>query len=297
MSCVGCEAIFYTGEISLFTFGAPNLWKVGWDIDEDSDFSPVGEAALQTATGQKVVAPKGSGQSFSSHWFDPESSASDEFMTSPYGFRFNKNTPADHSAGEPDVITVAPLRYSVNLVDGVCSPSGGYCITGASCRALIELTFQITNTIIDDDGITKLPNAQQPASAAVSDPNVEAQNIQISYGTGFGASRTATDGLGRATDDLAWNHHRTQIMTVTFFIEPEACGQAASWNTNLADWTLFFTGYTMETLDQNDQHPDGDWYMAVYCEPCQLPTQPGGGPGGLGSQGGGKNQNPNSINS
>ena len=295
MSCVGCQAIFSVGLIDLFGFGNPIMWKIGWDDEEPEDTSGLVDPALEAATGEKGLIFQSSGESFSSAWVNPQEAAGGYLAgIDASGFRFTKDTPADHSAGEPDQITVVPLRYVVNLVDGVCSGSGSSCTTSSSCRALVELVLEITSTIQDDDGIKKLPNAQQPASAAVSDPNVEAQNIQISYSSGFGTYRDVVDPLGEGTDSGLWQHHVTQTMTVSFFIEPAECGEAAAWETNLADWTLLFTGYTMQTADQNDKHPDSDWFMSCYCLPCVQ-----GGPitGGLGSQGGGKNQNPSSINS
>lgn len=316
MSCTGCEATFVIGDIDAVEgptiYGSLRIPGGGGFGDEQK------YEKLAEATGQEFwTSSYESTVNLSEPWVTPEIAqggkagnaaleaeqlpeddddlpGSDRFPGLQRGWRFTKNTPAAVDEGEPQEIYVHPLRYRVTLVDGVCSGTAASCTTGSSCRGLISIDLEITCSITSSEGISKFPLMRNPTSAGVHDPNAEAQNIQISYGTGFGSYRSTINPRGEVADGIPFYYNTTREMTVTFFIEPTGCGEAASWNSNLNDWLLFFDGYTMQSDDELHVE-DGTFFMAIWCDQCQPIVPPAGGDENPGSQGGGKNFNQSSI--
>lgn len=312
MSCTGCEAAVVVGSADFAEF--PKLWRIGYDEPEELDLYSQGEALAEkvnaaASVGVATPTPQGSvsKKNVSSAWYDPVAAqggkAAEQSLELRSGWRFTPNTPPAEDSNDPTDITVVPLRYRVTLVNGTCSGSGATCSTGSACRGLFEIDLEVTSTkrtvAWPDEGLESFPTPKTPTSAGVSDPNAEAQNIQITYGSGVGYNRQlGTDPRGTNPyvddEDTYWHNNVTKVMTVSFFIEPSACGEAACWTSNLEDWLMHFDGYTMQT-DDLGHVPDVSFFMAIYCDPCKPVSKPGGGDEGNGSQGGGKNYNQSSI--
>lgn len=309
MSCTGCEASVTIGNINYGEF--PKLWRIGYDAPDPDHWAFYGletmEAVQEAAGGEAVTGGAVSTTNVSSAWYDPVAAqggqAAHESLGVRHGWRFTANTPPAQDSNDPSEIYVVPLRYRVTLVDGTCSGSGASCSTGAACRGLFEIDLEISSTkrtlFWPDEGLNSFPTPKTPTSAGIADPNVEAQNIQITYSSGVGYNRNLLEdprgsNMHADEEDAYWYNNVTKEMKVSFYIEPSACGEAASWNSNLADWLMHFDGYTMQS-DDYSHVIDESFYMAILCQKCQPVTKPGNDEGNPGSQGGGKNFNQSSI--
>jgi len=220
-----------------------------------------------------------------------------------HGWHFQPS--GDTAEGDPSDIYVIPLSLSQTATNGACSGLAPNCATGSQCGSVIVWAFEIWSCIKSKKPPQTKPTAKQPQTFSVTDPQVATSSVSTSIGAGFGlAGPLINDPRGDALDD-AEDYMYCTVQTLELTVQLEAdCGDLNIWKSKLGDWGVSFAGYSLQTSSSSDLHPsdgsDGFAFM-VYCKPCKPVVQPGGGGGGggannnTGTQGGGKNQNINSI--
>ena len=314
MTCTGCESEGLY-QMSLEGIDGPDVLLYDMlvpDVPQFDDANPQLQKVLESATLPAGVDP----------WVQSHIpfAATQSFGTQPssgaaslpgvagaqelrHGWHFQPS--GDTAEGDPSDIYVIPLSLSQTATNGACSGLAPNCATGSQCGSVIVWAFEIWSCIESKKPPQTKPTAKQPQTFSITDPQVATSSVSTSIGSGFGlAGPLINDPRGDALDD-AEDYMYCTVQTLELTVQLEAdCGDINIWKSKLGDWGVSFAGYSLQTSSSSDLHPSDDregFAFMVYCKPCKPVVQPGGGGGGggannnTGTQGGGKNQNINSI--
>jgi len=148
--------------------------------------------------------------------------------------------------------------------------------------------FEI-HSVINAPERAKKPDPQEPSTFTPTDPNGVTSNVSTTTSaSGFYVSTTDPRGAPLTSPAQAYISTSTVELSVT--ITSTGCGKWGIWETNFRDWVVQFAGFTQQA-DSRGNVPDDSMYWGVYCEKCKPHVLPANN----GAQGGGKNQNINSI--
>lgn len=228
------------------------------------------------------------------------------YGSSRNGWKFTPDAEPDIDAGDPTEVYILPLSIAKTAVNGSCSTATlPDCTGGSPCSTTIVWAFEIWSVIRSQpaDGIGKSKvTPVTPTTFSISDPNGATSGATFSIGNFDPQTyQDLQDPRGDLGSDADVFSLRRQEATLNLALNPDACGEAAWWESDMRNWTVAITGYTMQTerevspgvFEADPQHVEaGTFVIGAYCARCYGPMivpDPGGG------QGGGKNQNINSI--
>lgn len=321
MSCTGCEHAGVVITQKRLADELPPLW-VDECIDLRNEARPVTgdqilvftqfmtattEAGYAVGTGESTFLTFESTGVFSTQ-ADPQGSyaSGQGYSNSRNGWKFTPDAEPDIDAGDPTEVYILPMSLTKTAANGSCSTATAPdCTGGSPCTTAISWFFEIWSVIRTQpaDGIGKRKvNPVAPTGFTISDPNNATSGATFSIGSFDPATyQDLVDPRGDLGGDADVFSLRRQEAHLTFSLNPDACGEAAWWESDMRDWAVSITGYTMQTqrevapgvFEDDPKHVEaGTFVIGAYCATCVGTLKI---PGGGGGQGGGKNQNINSI--
>lgn len=320
MSCTGCEHGGVLITQKEFDSGAPR-WvdnctdlrnEVEQQITPDqllaqNEFSEVAAEAGYQVGYWATFIPFHSSGIFSTQK-DPQAAyaSGQGYGSQRNGWKFTPDAEPDIDAGDPTEVYILPMSLTKTAANGSCSSATAPdCTGGSPCTTAMSWFFEIWSVIRTQsaDGMGKRKvTPVSPTGFTISDPNNATSGATFSAGNVDPSTyQQYIDPRGDFGGDADVFALRRQEAQLTFGLNPDACGEAAWWESNMRDWLVEITGYTLQTqrevapgvFEDDPQHVEaGTFVIGAYCARCAGTLKI---PGGGGGQGGGKNQNINSI--
>lgn len=221
--------------------------------------------------------------------------------THPPSYQGWRMTPdIDPTGDNPTEIYIVPLQFGHNPANGSCSTATSpECAGGTPCSAKWYYTFEFHKVRPGSSANTKVGGPSfGDLSVTYSDPLGALSNATVTAAGSPKSYFSESDPLGRLSGSIVGTF---QTFTFEGDINPDDCGEWGVFRTSWRDWIMAIPGYTVQTQrevspgvseDDPSHVPGGAWAIGVKCNPCK-PVMSGPITGG--GQGGGKNQNPNSI--